>query len=277
MNKDQKKKYLVAIYLSIAFLAIIFVLIAPSIANTTWQSFLLNLSTELIGAAFIFIVVNFLFFVDEWDLSERVNKLLNRLDSNGHSSAEDFFKKRPDLNPYISESQRIDLCGVNRSGTLHKYFDTLLDQLLNNCKLRVLIVDDGNNCAIETSAQKTKVNDKEHLSQQIKQSKRRLAQLYEAQRKQQDQPRTNSIEVRLLPYSPSFGITAFDSDTTDGTVFVEIFPQKSPDKSPEFELTSQNDGGWYDFFVVQFEVMWAHAKLWPPAEYLSRDIVEETE
>ena len=48
MNKRQKSRYLFAVYLVVAFIAIILVLIAFQRSSDTWQSFLLNLSTELL-------------------------------------------------------------------------------------------------------------------------------------------------------------------------------------------------------------------------------------
>lgn len=105
-----------------------------------WQAFLLNVSTELIGALIVFIFFNLFFFLDDWDLSDRVKRLLNRLEQD-HPSAEKFFQKPPDIEPLIHAAQSIDLCGVSLTSTINRQVTRLRDSFLEGKALRLLIID----------------------------------------------------------------------------------------------------------------------------------------
>ena len=59
-NSDESRHFL-AVYLIVILLAIILLLLGILTAEHTWQTVLLNLSTELLGAAIIFILITWLF------------------------------------------------------------------------------------------------------------------------------------------------------------------------------------------------------------------------
>ena len=54
MDRRQKTRYLIAIYVIVILIAVIFVIFAFLRDADTLQSLFLNLSTELLGVAFIF-------------------------------------------------------------------------------------------------------------------------------------------------------------------------------------------------------------------------------
>ena len=75
--------------------------------------------------------------------------------------------------------------------------------------------------------------------------------------------RASSLSVRLLSYSPSFGIISLDANRDDGVALVEIYPHKFGHKSPPtFDLIPERDGNWYKYFIDQFDQMWDAAKPW---------------
>ena len=79
VSKKQKLRYLLAVYLVVALAAIILGLIAFNQKNVTWQALLLNLSTELLGVVLVFLLVNILFLLGDWDLSDQVKELVQTL------------------------------------------------------------------------------------------------------------------------------------------------------------------------------------------------------
>jgi hypothetical protein len=191
----------------------------------------------------------------------------SRVKIDKHPSAKHFFDKMPNLSTYISKARKIDLCGVSRLGTLHKHLDEMLRVIAKGGEIRILIVDNEDSSAIKISGLRSAINDGDYFARQIAQSKKRIEWLYENFKKLQGdkQQHTGSMEIRLLPYPPTFGISAFDVNHPEGVVFVEIFPHKSPSQSPTFKLTLQKDGEWYGYFVDQFEKMWSDAKPWSPS------------
>lgn len=83
--------------------------------------------------------------------------------------------------------------------------------------------------------------------------------------------KTGILEVRLLSYAPSFGMTSIDPKHKDGIVFVEVYPHKFGFRTPPtFDLTPDRDQDWYDYFVEQFDQMWNAATPWNPKTHLEK-------
>jgi len=184
-----------------------------------------------------------------------------------HPSAKHFFERIPNLSSYINRARQIDLCGVSRFGTLHKHLEEILKTIMNDGKVRILLMDDEDELAVKMSGLRSVVNNGDHFAQQIALSKERIEWLYENFKRLQGDEQHNIndyIEIHLLPYPPTFGISAFDTAQREGIIFVEIFPHKSSSQSPSFKLTLQKDGEWYLYFVDQFEKMWLDARPWSP-------------
>ncbi|MCP4423301.1 MAG: hypothetical protein GY803_02295, partial [Chloroflexi bacterium] len=83
MNRKQKTRYLWAIYWLILLVAVILGLLGFTLGDRegrNWGEILLSLSTELLGVFVVFALVNYFLIGDDWDLSERVRKLLNKLE-----------------------------------------------------------------------------------------------------------------------------------------------------------------------------------------------------
>ena len=79
------------------------------------------------------------------------------------------------------------------------------------------------------------------------------------------QMKIGKLEVRLLPYAPSFGILSFNSNLRNGFMYVELDTHGAGyDLKPTFNLSFQKDGKWYIYFMNQFEEMWKYAKPWKP-------------
>ena len=266
MNRRQKARYLLAVYLVVACLAIILSLIAFNRNTDTWQSLLLNLSTELLGVVLVFFLVNFLFLVDDWNLSERVERLVKRLESRVNPAATDFFRPIPDIEPYIDRAMQIDLCGVTLSSTMRKYLQNLHERLWAGCSIRLLIIDPDSQ-ALEEADYRSDLGTVASYRKTLENTFRDISNLlrrWESDAQNGEASMRGRLSVRLMPHVPSFGIKAFDAKRPNGTLFVEIYPHQTPTRSPTFELTAQNDGEWYQYFVTQFDRLWKEAEPWEP-------------
>jgi hypothetical protein len=190
-------------------------------------------------------------------------------------SALSFFRKTPDLAPFLQRANQIDLCGVTLTNTLNRQFAILRERLDAGGTIRLLIIDPASH-AIEMSAQRSaSPKDTEYYRRRSESALSDITYLikYNNDRKQTKgrNLKSGNISVRLLSYAPSYGICSFDKKKNDGCVFVEIYPHKFGFKvPPTFELNLENDGEWYTYFVDQFEQMWDAAAPWDPTDYLKK-------
>jgi hypothetical protein len=190
-------------------------------------------------------------------------------------SAISFFRKTPDLAPFIQQANQIDLCGVTLTNTLNRQFAILRERLDAGGTIRLLVIDPASH-AIEMSAQRsTSPKDMEYYQRRLESALSDITYLikYNNDRKQTKgrNLKSGNISVRLLSYAPSYGICSFDKKKNYGRVFVEIYPHKYGFKvPPTFELNLENDGEWYAYFVDQFEQMWDAASPWDQTAYLQK-------
>ncbi len=250
----------------IASLAVIFGLVGINYTTDTWQSILLNLSTELLGVVVVFFLVNYFLIGDDWDLSERVQRLVNRLELSDRPSATLFFQKPPTIDSYVQSAEQIDLCGVSLTSTINKQFSTLRERLQEGCNVRLIVIDPANSQAVEMSGLRSEARDTDYFHRKLAATFEDIQYLHKSweEYKTHAPETTGKLAIRLLPYAPSFGLKAFDTHQPQGMVFVEAYPHKTASKVPHFELTQQRDGAWYQYFVDQFAKMWRDSTPWKP-------------
>jgi hypothetical protein len=206
-------------------------------------------------------------------LEKQITELRGQLPE--HPSASAFFRKPPDLAPFIQQAIQIDLCGVTLTSTINKQSAMLRKHLENGGRLRVLLIDPESQ-AIEMTAQRSvSVKDTDYYSRRLESTLVDIAYLIKytrpAKPARAKSARSGSISVRLMSYAPSFGMYSFDPRRKNGIIFVEVYPHKYGFQlSPTFELTPENDKDWYRYFADQFEEMWKEAADWDPKPFLKK-------
>ena len=206
-------------------------------------------------------------------LSEQISDLKRHLPD--HPSALAFFRKTPDLSLFIKQATQIDLCGVTLTDTIHGQSAMLSKHLENGGKLRILLIDPTSQ-AIEMSAQRSvSAKDTGYYHRRLESALYDIAYLIKFTQDRKESGARNAkpenISIRLLSYAPSFGMISFNAKKKNSAIFVEVYPHKYGFQlSPTFELTLDNDGDWYHYFVDQFEVMWKAASNWDPTPYLQK-------
>jgi len=249
MSRKQKGRYLLAIYSVVVFIAIEIGMLAFRQSNSVWQSLLLNLSTELLGAVFVFFLVNVVFLIGEWDLSERVNELVLKLEN---PSARDFFKKTPsayDLQKYIQNAKKIDLCGVTLTVTLNRNLSNLHQRLLDGTDIRIMIIQ-PNEETLRGAAKRSESGSVDYYRRRLEASLNDIEYLHKnwQEYRKTDEDRVGNLAVGLLPFTPSFGMLNFDSGDDNRVAIVEMYPHhRGYDSPPNFYLTPEKDGIWYDY------------------------------
>jgi hypothetical protein len=196
-------------------------------------------------------------------------RILNLLEGRftDRPSALAFFNKLPSLDSYIISANQIDLCGVSLTATINKQFSNLRDRLKEGADIRILVAD-PNSLALSMSATRSgSPEDTEYFHKRVEATFNDLAYITKSLRENQesDSSKKGNLSVRLMAFSPSFGILSFDAHRANGIVFVELYPHYRYGTQPTFDITFQRDGEWYKHFVEQFEQIWADAKPWTPA------------
>ena len=171
---------------------------------------------------------------DRKKLRQQITELTKSLPD--RPSALSFFRKTPDLAPFLQQANQIDLCGVTLTNTLNRQFAILRERLDAGGTIRLLIIDPASH-AIEMSAQRSaSPKDTEYYRRRSESALSDITYLikYNNDRKQLKgrNLKSGNISVRLLAYAPSYGICSFDKKKNDGRVFVEIYPHKFGFKVP---------------------------------------------
>lgn len=258
MRKKQKAKYLIAIYTIVAFLAIILWLSAYFTSNITFQATLLNLATELLGVVLVFFVANYFLSLDDWDTSERIERLLDSLENEKTIRAKDFFIKKPPIEKLIKESKFIDLCGVALGTTIDSHLSMIRDSLRDGASVRVLIMEYKDN-TLEVAASRSESDDRKYYEKKLESTINNLKYLYNNSSLVSTEFKGN-LEVGLLGYPPSFGMKFFKKNNEDGLCIVEIFAHHVGwGETPHFILNSNVDHDWYTYFQNQFEAIWENS------------------
>lgn len=259
MKKKQKIKYLIAIYTIVASLAVILWLLAYFTSNNIFQATTLNLATELLGVVFIFFIVNYLFSLDDWDTSERINRLLDELENKRTLKAEDFFVKRPPIDNLIKESKFIDLCGVALGTTIDSHLSPLRDAIRQGAKVRVLIMEKREE-TLKVAASRSESDDGKYYEKKLEATINNLEFLHTNSSSASPEFK-GDIKVGFLSYPPSFGTKVFRKNDQDSVCIIEIFTHHVGwGEPPNFILDSNIDKEWFAYFQSQFEAMWKNSK-----------------
>ena len=268
MEAKGKVRYYILIYSLITCLSIILLLVAFRLSDDIWQATILNLSTELLGVVLIFFLVNYIFSIEEWNLTERIGHLLKHLESSDTVLAKKFFIERPDLVPSIRDSVKIDMCGFSLSYGLQNTGE-LRDRITEGCNVRILI-SEVDSIAIEMSAARSELpGDHEHFRKRLLNSYGNLKYLYEQAHSAKEEDR---LEIRTIPFAPNFGIYSFVTRKNDSFSFIEAYPHKSGfGKQPWFRIVEADDAEWYLFYQRQFQDLWDISHPWSPKVDTNKD------
>jgi len=270
MTRKQKLRYLLAIYLVLALGAIILAILAFW-QKDLMQSLLVNLSTELLGVVLVFLFVNVVFIMGDWDLSDQVSELVQKLKN---PSARDFFKKPPsplELQAYVQDAKKIDMCGVTLTSTLNRIFSDLRQRLLDGADIRIMICSPDVE-TLQGAAKRSESGSIDYYQKRLESSLDDIEYLY---KNWQDYKKANkkagNLSVGFLHYTPSFGLIGCQSVNNNRVLIIEMYPHhKGYDKPPNFFLTPENDGLWFDYFQSQFEEMWKKTTSWHPGTKVVR-------
>lgn len=171
--------------------------------------------------------------------------------------------KAPALDDDLRAASDIRLVGVTLSRTVRDLVGSLDRRLRAGAVLRVVIIDPDSSAPVEAVARTLGVTSPDFYHPRVGSTMDILAALATL-------PGTaGRIEVRLLPFVPTFGMYLIDAGAPHGRVYVELYQHRSLEPNPCFGLEAERDGRWYRFFVNQFDTLWESAR--PAPDLLSRN------
>jgi len=254
MNRKTKFRYLFLTYFSIGLIAVIVGVISYQLSDSFWQSLWLNVSTELFGVVLVFIFVNLLFIVDDWDLSEQVKELISRL----QQSNKLFSVARtpgPEFEQLLQDAKEIHLLGIALNRFLPLYRNQVEKALYNGCSLKVILIA-PNSDAVEMIAKRSKPSPSADVQrQQIEMSIVSIQQL-------QNECESGYVELRVIDFTPTFGITLINPSSQDrrnAYCYAYFYPFNS-DTIPAIYPDKTHDQFWFEFISEQFDSIWKTAK-----------------
>jgi hypothetical protein len=169
----------------------------------------------------------------------------------GQSRADDFLlAARPDYEVRLQSAASICMVGLTLSRTTRDSLDVFRARLREGADLRMAVIDPDSDAADEAALRCYGQPTGELFRNRIKPTIDMLELL--ASRPEL----TGSIELRLLPFAPCFGLVLIDPDHADGVIYVELYQHKSLGQNPLFVLEAQRDSRWYRFFRGQFQTLW---------------------
>ncbi|MCA9932981.1 MAG: hypothetical protein H6662_17425 [Ardenticatenaceae bacterium] len=263
--KYLKQKYHLLLYLVLGSVGLVLILAFSEVTSNAEarKSIFSSFGTELLAVTFVFLFVEVVFAIRNWDLSENIQDLITRLKHG--SSANDFFQKQPDLDRGFHSAKKIDLCGVTLTTTLSKRLSTLQARLFEGADIRILIISPLNQTLWMATKRSERTKDIVYYKRHLDSSLRDLNHLWENWKLYQKtaHPNKGSLYIRFLPYAPSFGMIGFNVGDNLGNLWIELYPHHGGyDTPPYFLLTPEKDEEWYGYFRNQYNAMWNSATEW---------------
>lgn len=255
-------------YLFIAAVAIIIWLFAYfGVGPKIFQDTNLNLATELIGAVVVFLLVQYLFKIDELDTNQRIEKLLNKLEEKDKKvEAKNFFHPQPNMDEYIREAKKIDVCGVTLTVFINKSIGEFREAVKNGARIRILVIKKSPE-VFKAATVRSVSSSIEYYEKRLESSLVDLENLIKYTQSLSNKEK-GSFEVRLMNFTPLFGLEIFDTTNGNkalGKAKIEIYPHHiSHLKPPIFTIHKDIDPEWYEYFQNQYEELWKRSEKFEP-------------
>jgi hypothetical protein len=162
--------------------------------------------------------------------------------------------KAPALDDDLRAADDIRLVGVTLSRTVRDLVGVLDRRLRTGAVLRIVVIDPDSSAPVEAVARTLGVTSPEFYRPRVASTMDILSALATL-------PGTaGRIEVRLLPFVPTFGMYLIDPSSAQGRIYVELYQHRSLEPNPCFALHADRDARWYRFFVQQFDILWDSAR-----------------
>lgn len=172
-----------------------------------------------------------------------------------------FWTDFPDHRPYLKDAKTVSCGGTTQFLFTTKYAATFKKKVQEGCEFRFLVVNPDGPGVITAFKRGGVFSNIEAVRQELMRTLDNLKVLINASK------RKHQVQVRLAEYDLAVSMSLINSQQTDGVALIGLYPQKSYwEVMPVFELIRSRDPNWFQFFVDQYDRMWADATSWHPTE-----------
>ena len=186
--------------------------------------------------------------------SEEAGRQLEQLAASlsGDVPADRFLKARmPALEEDMAAAADIGLVGVTLARTVRDLLPVLDRRLRRGASVRVLVIDKDSPAQTEALARSRGADSPDFYQHRLASTIDLLGVLASVA---QDE---SALQLRLLPYVPTFGMCLIDPAETYGRIHVEVYQHQTIEQNPSFSLRADRDSHWYQLFARQFETLWS--------------------
>jgi hypothetical protein len=176
-----------------------------------------------------------------------------------------FVAEQPRYDEKLEKAKKIDIAGATLTRTVTNHLGIFEHRLKEGAHIRLIIIDPQSDAVKQAALRSYGVQGDSFYRDRIKPTIDLLNIL--ASLPQQK----GKLELRFLPFMPSFGLKLIDPDSIDGNIVVEIYQHKSLEPNPTFMLDGNRDEKWYRFFQNQFEVLWSSSRPATPSDGYLQD------
>jgi hypothetical protein len=191
---------------------------------------------------------------------DAVSAMLERIAANeaGQVPAERFLSRRhTTLDADVATATDIGLVGVTLKRTVRDLLPVLDRRLQVGARVRVALIDLESQAQHEAVSRSQKADTPEFYRHRVSSTVDLLRVLAASGLDE------SALQLRLLPFVPTFGMCMVDGGTGHGHIHVEMYQHRTLEANPSFSLRASRDGHWYILFEGQFETLWKSSRPFP--------------
>lgn len=259
MNSD---KYIFLVNLIIGAVSLILLMITAlhQFDTKIINDIFLNLATELLAVTIIFFFITTYFLKDILKQSKKMDKILTIIDKK--PLANDFFSKNKNSTKLYEMATEIDICGVVLATEIDKNIGLLKSKILDGAKIRIMLINPNSEATNMALLRSDNIENSGYYRKKLEVTFDNIDFLLKSISKSNNQNNIGCLEVKMLSYSPSFGIIRTKNNDSED-IIIELYPHHTGyDNPPIFNINSNTDASYYQYFEKQFEAMWDKAEIY---------------
>jgi hypothetical protein len=221
------------------------------------QSLFFNLSTELLGAVLIFILLNLLFPIsDEKSILERISLTLSRIENKvpvflDRQSVRNQF----DFKGLLKDAKQLDVLGYSSVSLIEDYRAEITKAVMNGTHVRILLVKPKSAAAnLMSSHSRVKTYEPDMIKTQNR------FKITEEELEDSSKKPKGSFNVKYTSWIPSCSLVIFNRKSDNGILKLKVYPicysTSSAEITPHQVIKRQENSIWFDYFVSQYERLW---------------------
>lgn len=151
----------------------------------------------------------------------------------------------------LQEADDIRIVGVTLIRTVRNGFPDLERRLAAGATIRVAIIEPHGEPPDEAARRSGLTGGRHVFEHRLASTLDLLQDLHE---------RFETLEIRLLPFVPAYGLLLVDSDSATGSVEVDVYSHRMSEPETRLRLGRRRDRTWFEYFRREFDHLWASGR-----------------